>query len=73
MKEIKLWLKHAGITVIGYLIAGIVLFIMGYKFLAGAAFGIFLYVNWNVIVKIWSNEIKPEIKDVFSKVENKIK
>lgn len=47
-----LWLRATGIKNAGYIIlfAGAILF--GLKFIAGIFFGIFIYVNFNVIQKL---------------------
>ena len=73
MKKLKLWLKKAGFTSIAYLAIFAVLFILGYKFLSGAALGIFCYINWNVIIKLWNEEVQPEVDKVLDKVEIKLK
>jgi hypothetical protein len=47
---IKTWFVKNGITGIAGLIAGVLLFILGYKFYAGIAFGVFATRNWDIIV-----------------------
>lgn len=72
MKKLKLWLKKAGFTSLAYLGIFAALYLLGYKFLGGAALGIFCYVNWNVIVKLWNNQIQPEVDKVVDKVIDKV-
>lgn len=71
MGKIKLWLEKAGFTSLAYFAVFCFMFIMGHKFLAGAALGIFVYINWNVIVKIWKEEIKPEVEKMVDEKLNK--
>lgn len=52
MKKIKDWLKATGITNVAYLAGGFASLLIGWSFIAGACFGIFGYVNYNVISKI---------------------
>jgi len=52
MKKIKDWLRATGLTNVAYLAGGIVATILGYSFISGICFGIFGYVNYNVISKL---------------------
>lgn len=47
---IKTWFFKNGLTGIGGLIIGIILFIFGFKFYSGIAFGVFGTRNWDIIV-----------------------
>lgn len=47
---IKTWVIENGITGLGGLVAGIVLFTFGYKFYSGIAFGVFATRNWDILV-----------------------
>lgn len=60
---IKTWFVKNGITGIGGLIAGVLLFILGYKFYAGIAFGVFATRNWDIIVDYVSDLLNPEESD----------
>ena len=84
-EKIKLWLANAGFTSVVYGILFIINIFIGkrllnsigfeflHPFLTGAFFGIFLYVNWNVIGKIWKDELKPRFKDKVEDVVENIK
>ena len=50
--KIKMWLIATGLTNFAYLAAAVACFILGYPILMGAALGIFVYVNFNVIKKL---------------------
>jgi hypothetical protein len=72
--KFKTWLKNAGFTSGVYLALFLVTLLFGSsilgsglaKYLAGAFIGIFCYINWNVLVKVFK-------EDVVKKVEEKIK
>lgn len=49
-KAIKKWFVENGVTGLGGLVAGIILFTLGYKFYSGIAFGVFATRNWDIIV-----------------------
>ena len=51
IEKIKNWFLSTGLISFAYLGIGIVLKMFGYAFLAGAALGIFVYINFNVIYK----------------------
>lgn len=77
VEKIKLWLKKAGFTSIAYLLIALGLLFFGNlipiigglkKELFGAALGIFVYINWNVIAKIWNENVKSKIDDVVDKI-----
>lgn len=57
LSKISFWFAKTGLTNICYLIAFFIVWILGYKFLAGAALGIFVYINWNVIKKLVTNKL----------------
>lgn len=54
------WFKATGISNLFYAVTGIAAIIMGYSFFAGVSFGIFGYINYNVIRKIVSDKLKEE-------------
>ena len=80
IEKVKLWFNAAGFTSLAYLalfvatflFGGSILGIIGFgflaKYLAGAFIGIFCYVNWNVITKIWKGIIRPKIDEVIDKI-----
>ena len=51
INAIKAWFEKNGVTGIGGLIAGVLLFMFGYKFYSGIAFGVFATRNWDIIVE----------------------
>lgn len=57
IKSVKDWIKSNGVTGILGLILGIVLWIMGYKIIAGFSLGVFFTRNYDLIV----NSIKSYI------------
>ena len=61
LEKLKLWFQKTGLTNVGYLAAFLVALLLGSKLLAGAALGIFIYINFNVLQKI--------IKDSISKIK----
>jgi len=60
MNKIKDWLEATGITNIVYLVGGIASLLLGWKLIAGACFGIFGYINYNVISKLINNKFKGD-------------
>ena len=65
MKKFKEWLKTAGIRSIVYLIAGVVLLILGFKFLAGIGFGIFgtdNFVTIKNLIKKGKEFVETQVK-----------
>lgn len=52
MEKLQIWFEKTGLTNVGYLLAFFVAMILGFKILAGAAIGIFTYINFNVIRKL---------------------
>ena len=52
IKKFKKFITTAGFTKLLYLILFITLWTMGYNILAGAALGIFVYINFNVLTKV---------------------
>jgi hypothetical protein len=76
VEKIKLWIKKAGFTSIAYLLIGLGLLFFGgiipivntiKQELIGASLGIFVYINWNVIVKLWKTKIKTKIDELGDK------
>ena len=61
IEKVKEWLSKTGLTNLAWAAGFIVSAIAGWWFIAGGCFGIFLYVNYNVIRKL-VNKIgeKPE-------------
>jgi hypothetical protein len=57
MKKAMDWLRLTGVSNVAYLGIGIVSTILGYTLVAGAAYGIFTYINFNVISKIVRDKI----------------
>jgi hypothetical protein len=64
LDKVKNWIKAAGLTSLAYLGIFVAALIFGKTFFAGAALGIFVYVNFNVLKKIVQ-------EDVVNKVLNK--
>lgn len=58
IEKLKLWFKETGLTNVGYLGAFIASLLIGSKFLAGAALGIFVYINFNIIQKLVRDKIE---------------
>lgn len=58
MEKLISWFKSTGLTNLGYGVGFVAAMIFGLKFFAGAALGIFVYVNFNVIRKLISEKIK---------------
>ena len=80
-EKAKIWLKATGFTNVAYLalafglMLGIIpLFFLGFlkTYLVGAFLGIFCYINWNMIVKIYKAKIGDKIDDVIDKLEDKM-
>jgi hypothetical protein len=55
---IKTWLVSNGVEGVLGLIAGLFLWIFGYKILAGFSFGVFATKNWDILKKFISSKIK---------------
>lgn len=61
MNKIKEWIKKTGLTNIAYLgIAVGAKVLLGSNLLTGAALGIFIYLNYNVIQKLIKDVVKKE-------------
>lgn len=60
IRKLKIWIKEAGFTNLVYLILFAYFFTSGSAFLAGAALGVFVYVNWNTIIKIYNRDLESE-------------
>ncbi len=57
MRKIKQWIAKTGFTNILYLLLSAFTFIfMGNYFLTGAFIGVFVYINWNTIIKLIKDE-----------------
>lgn len=52
LEKLKIWFQKTGLTNVSYLLASLVALLVGSKILFGAAVGIFVYINFNVIQKI---------------------
>lgn len=63
MNKLKLWFKKTELTNVGYLITALVAILIGSKLLLGAALGIFVYINFNIIQKL--------IKGIIENYKNK--
>lgn len=61
LEKLKIWFQKTGLTNVSYLLASLVALLVGSKILFGAAVGIFVYINFNVIQKI--------VKEVINKNE----
>jgi hypothetical protein len=81
VEKIKLWFEKAGFTSVIYLALAVGVFFFGglipivsmvKTYLVGAFLGIFCYINWNVIRKIWNEEVKTKIDELVDKIEKKI-
>lgn len=57
MEKFKVWLNSTGLTNFGYLAGCVVSTFLGFKVVAGACLGIFVYINWNIIRKLISNKL----------------
>jgi len=64
---IKTWVVLNGIEGIVGLIAGLILWVFGFKIYAGFAFGVFATVNWNLL-KIEVLKLKTRLE----RMENKL-
>ena len=51
VEKIKDWFRGTQFTRFAYLGIGIGALVFGAKFVAGAGIGIFIYINFNVIIK----------------------
>lgn len=82
LAKAKVWLTETGLTNLIYLGLGfgiwlgiIPLLVFGFlkAYLVGAFFGIFIYLNWNIIVKLYkSTKIDDFVDDVKDKIEDKL-
>ena len=85
IQKAKVWLTQLGFTNLGYLTLFVATILSGkmvlgmvglgflQPYLAGAFIGIFCYINWNLIVKIYKTEVKDLIEDKLEDIKNKIK
>lgn len=58
IEKLKLWFQKTGLTNVGYLAAVLGAILIGSKLLLGAALGIFVYINFNVIQKMIKSVIQ---------------
>jgi hypothetical protein len=73
--KFKKWLDNAGFTSAVYLLLFVVTLIFGSgllgsglsKYLAGAFLGIFCYVNWNVLKKVFKEDVTDKVKEIIKK------
>jgi|TARA_R110001592_G_scaffold214974_1_gene468051 hypothetical protein len=71
---IKKWIVLNGIEGVVGLIAGLILWVFGFKIYAGFAFGVFATVNWNLFkTKVLKLKYRLEkIKNRLEKIEDKL-
>ncbi len=71
---IKTWVVLNGIEVIFGLIAGLILWVFGFKIYAGFAFGVFATVNWNLFkTKVLKLKTRLQrLKNRLERLENKL-
>jgi hypothetical protein len=63
-EKIKLWFKSTGLTNLAYLAIGIGgKLLLGSGVLLGAGLGIFLYINFNVIRKLFNSATEKEFQE----------
>ncbi len=75
LEKLKTWLKNAGFTSGIYLALFLITLIFGSgiigsglaKYLAGAFFGIFCYVNWNVLKKVFKEDVVEKVDELVNK------
>lgn len=81
VQKLKIWIKETGFTNVVYIGLAIgtpfiPLGLIGLAFLktylVGAFFGIFAYLNWNHILKLWNTKIKDKIEDKIDDIKEKI-
>jgi hypothetical protein len=60
---VKTWVVKTGLTGIGGLAAGVLLFIFGYKFYSGVALGVFATRNWDIIVDYIKSLFRTDEED----------
>ena len=81
VEKIKLWFEKVGFTSVLYLAIAIGVFLFGgllpivgglKQELFGAFLGIFAYINWNTIVKIYNSNVKSKIDELADKIGDKI-
>ena len=82
IEKVKIWFKKTGFTNIVYLGLAIgtpfaPLGLIGLAFLkpylVGAFIGIFCYLNWNLIVKLWNTNVKDAVEDKIDEIKENIK
>ena len=71
---IKTWVVLNGIEGIVGLIAGLILWVFGFKIYAGFAFGVFATVNWNLFkTKVLKLKTRLQrLKNRLERLENKL-
>jgi len=62
IEKAREWVKQTGITNIGWIAGFAAASFAGWWFIAGGAFGIFLYTNWNVIRKLYNESLGEKDK-----------
>ena len=81
VEKIKTWFEKVGLTSILYLIVAVVVFLFGglipiiggfKQELFGASLGVFVYINWNIITKLYNNKVKSKIDELTDKISNRI-
>jgi len=72
-EKLKLWVEKAGFVSLIYLLLGVLTLMFGKailgivllgwvaKPLGGAFLGIFCYLNWNVIRKLWKENVSDKL------------
>ena len=69
MNKFITWFKSTGISNVAYLGVGVASAIMGFCYIAGAAFGIFFYINWNTIYKLITGKRTVSDSDIDREAE----
>ncbi len=71
---IKTWIMLNGIEGVVGLLAGLVLWVFGFKIYAGFAFGVFATVNWNLFkTKVLKLKTRLQrLKNRLERLENKL-
>jgi hypothetical protein len=83
IQKAKIWLTETGFTNIVYLALALGLLFgiipigmigLGFlkKYLIGAFLGIFCYLNWNIIVKLYKTHIGDKINDKLDDITEKL-
>jgi hypothetical protein len=67
VKKFTNWLKQAGFTSAVYLALFLVAVFLGKTFLSGVFLGIFVYVNFNVLKKIFKEDVVKPAEELLNK------